>query len=54
MKNLKAYINEGILDDIETTLSVSDDDMKNKLNVKIPTVKDFKKSPVNSDRHNVF
>lgn len=26
MKTLKAYINEGILDDIETTLSVSDDD----------------------------
>lgn len=54
MKNIIDYINEGILDDIETTLSISDDDMKNKLNGKIPTVKDFKKSPINRDRHNVY
>ena len=54
MKNIIDYINEGILDDIETTLSVSDNDMKNMLNGKIPTVKDFKKSPINRNRQSVF
>lgn len=54
MKNIKDILVEGILDDIETTLSVSDDDVKNSLNGKIPNIKDFKRSPVNSDRHNVF
>lgn len=53
MKTLKDILTEGILDDIETTLSISDDDAKKSLNGVIPTIKDFETNPFNRKQHAV-
>lgn len=41
MKNLKDILTEGILDDVEITLSVSDDDAKKVINGVVPKLNDF-------------
>ena len=50
MKNLKSYIEEGLLRGMDKTLASGQDDLDTAMDLKtLPKVKDFKKNPYNKD-----
>lgn len=50
MKNLKSYIEEGLLRGMDDTLDAGQDDLDTAMDLKtLPKVKDFKKNPYNKD-----
>lgn len=54
MKNLKSYIEEGLLQGMDQTLASGEEDADAAMNIDtIPSIRDFKRNPYNKDYHGV-